>query len=95
MGLLLLFDVVCFDDRCFIKFGEYVDVVPGIDGRSLHGRSRISTPGSGSCIVDDRRRCVAAAVLVELINCNDEEGVVSSFAIFAHMMCMLFDAEAR
>ena len=34
---------------------------------------------------------VAAAVLVELINCNDEEGVVSSFAIFAHMMCMLFD----
>ena len=37
---------------------------------------------------------VAAAVLVELINCNDEEGVVSSFAIFAHMMCMLFDAEA-
>jgi len=28
---------------------------------------------------------VAAAVLVELINCNDEEGVflVSSFAIFA------------
>ena len=40
---------------------------------------------------------MAAAVLVELINCNDEEGVflVSSFAIFAHMMCMLFDAEAR
>ena len=37
---------------------------------------------------------VAAAVLVELINCNDEEGVVS-FAIFAYMMCMLFDAEAR
>ena len=30
MGLLLFLDVVCFDDRCFIKFGgryEYVDVV--------------------------------------------------------------------
>ena len=58
MGLLCL-DVVCSDDRCLINSEEgteYIDVVAGIDGHSLHGSISISTTARGSCIVDDMRR---------------------------------------
>ena len=98
MGLLLFLDVVCFDDRCFIKFGGRYRVRRRLRWdrcRSLHGSiSRsISTTARGSCIVDDMWR--RGYMAVKLINCNDDEDGVVSFAIFAYMMCMLFDADAR
>ena len=55
MGLLLFLAVVCFDDRCFIKFGgryQYVDVVVALP--FPHGRNGRTV--KGRYIMIDRRR---------------------------------------